>query len=119
MCVRPVSLSRCLCCLCCCVTIRVLSGSLWEAVGELFLAVVCCFCVLLFGGGREKRENLRRVEVCGCAQSAPPGDRVMVFDLTREDVLEMRVLLAENPPKFSKGALRAGASRHHRAPPIS
>ena len=76
------------------------------------------------GHGRAKRENLawfarsakiwvgsrearRRVMVCAGAREAR----------LHEDVLEMKVLLAQNPPKFSKGALRAGASRlpssHH------
>ena len=71
--------------------------------------------------GRAKRENLlenfkiwvglrearHRVMVCAGAREAR----------LHEDVLEMKVLLAQKPQIFSKGALRAGASRlpssHH------
>ena len=46
-------------------------------------------------------EARRRVMVCAGARKAR----------LHEDVLEMKVLLAQNPQNFSKGALRAGASR--------
>ena len=50
-----------------------------------------------FGVGRAKRENLGGV---GSHEAR-----------LHEDVLEMKVLLAQKPQKFPKGALRAGASR--------
>ena len=53
------------------------------------------------------REARHRVMVCAGAREAR----------LHEDVLEMKVLLAQKPQNFSKGALRAGASRlpssHH------
>ena len=53
------------------------------------------------------REARCRVMVCAGAREAR----------LHEDVLEMKVLLAQKPQNFSKGALRAGASRlpssHH------
>jgi hypothetical protein len=52
-----------------------------------------------FGWG--SREARRQEMVCAGAREAR----------LHEDVLEMKVLLAQNPQKFSEGALRAGASR--------
>ena len=52
-----------------------------------------------FGWG--SREARRQEMVCVGAREAR----------LHEDVLEMKVLLAQNPQNFSKGALRAGASR--------